>query len=813
MTTPREQPRIDRRDALRALSLTGLGAGLLAGCEASEDPFALTKPSVPGADGWTRGEERWVSTACGQCPAGCGVRVRVVEGRAIKIEGNPECAVNRGGIGPRGLSGPQVLYDPDRIRQPLRRVGARGEPRFEPISWDDALALVSERLRGLREKNEGHRAAIVCGRERGLMLELWQRFAAAYGTPNLIDGMCTENGPVADAMHWMQGVREIPAHDWNQTRYVVSLGSGILESSCQLVYFARAQGSMRRGAAGSRAKIVHAGVAMTRTAMNADEWIAVRPGTHAAFALGLAHVLVRDELYDQAFVAEHGFGFDAWKDEQGVEHAGFKTALLEYTPERVASICGIPVESIARIALDMHANRPCFALAGSEALLASNGVRAAMAVHALNALLGSIDRPGGLLVQRHAPLTDWPELEPDEIALAALAQERIDGAGGLRFPLASSVLDALPEALLSGAPYGLDSLFLYYANPLFSRPDPARWRKALEQVPFIVSFSPFLDETASEVADLILPDHSYLERWEDAAPAPSIGVAAFGVRQPVVQPLYSTRASGDFVIQLAKAIGEPLEEAFAFADFKDAMKQRVVGIFSARRGSIVEEQGNEFLKRLYRSGYWNDDAYPFESWEETLRTPSGRFEFSSQSMWKEISRVASAAGKTPAELLAAHGLPGDLDRACMPGYDEVSWRGKSEDHPLALILFKPNSYPVGGGANQPWLQELTAWTGRRTYTTEAELHPETAQAAKISDGDRIEVASSVGRIEALARISKRVLPGIVRIPQGGGHTAFGRFARGWGANVMQLVGVAQDSSLSGVPELCGTRVSIKKVQA
>jgi anaerobic selenocysteine-containing dehydrogenase len=375
------------------------------------------------------------------------------------------------------------------------------------------------------------------------------------------------------------------------------------------------------------------------------------------------------------------------------------------------------------------------------------------------------------------------------------------------------VLDALPEAILSGHPYAIDSLLLYYANPLYSRPDPDRWRKALANVPFIVSFSPFMDETVSELADLVLPDHSYLERWEDAAPAPSIGIAAFGVRQPVVEPLYSTRSTGDVLIQLAKAIGAPLDEAFPFEDFKDAMKKRVVGIFSAKRGSIVEEKGSEFLKRLYATGYWNDDAYPFESFADTLRTPSKKLEFFSQAMWKSLSDAARTAGKPAGEWLAAHGLPADLDRACMPGHDAVSWQGDPAAHPLELILHKPNSYPVGGGANQPWLMELTPWTGRRTYTTEADLHPDTAHAAGIADGDRVEVASSVGTIEVVARTTKAVLPGIVRIPQGGGHTAFGRFARGWGANVMRIVAADPERSLSGVPPLCGTRVAIRKVLA
>lgn len=807
------RPSIDRRELLKGLGLGAAASGLLAGCREHEDPYALEKPEVPGAGNWTKGEERFVSTACAQCPAGCGVRVRVVEGRAVKIEGNPECAVNRGGIGPRGLSGPQALYDPDRVKQPLRRTGARGTPAFEPIGWDEAIALLASRLKGLREKGEAHRAAIVCGRERGFVLELWQRFALAFGTPNAISGPSAENAPIADAMHFMQGVREIPAHDWSRARYVISLGSGVLESSCQLVHFARAQASMRRGSTGSRAKIVHAGVAMTRTAMNADEWLAIRPGTHGALALGLAHVLVRDKKHDETFVRDHAFGFEAWKDEQGVEHAGFRSVLDEHTPEVVAELCGVPADAIVRIANDMAASKPCFALAGPEALLASNGLRTAMAVHALNALLGAIDRPGGLLVQRTAPLADWAEIEPDDVAAKSLEKERVDGAGGARYPLASAVLDALPEALLAEKPYALDVLLLDHANPIYSRPDPDRWRKALAKVPFVVTFTPFLDETASEIADLVLPDHTYLERWEDASPAPSIGVAAFGVRQPVVEPLHATRSTGDVVIQLAKAVGEPMEEAFPFEDFKDAMKKRVVGIYNAKRGSIVEEKGSDFLKRLYAAASWNDDAYPFEAWEECLRTPSGKLEFASQAMWKSLTSAIAASGLSEKQWLASRGLPDELARACMPGHDAVRWHGDPSKRALVLVLYKPNGYAVGSGANLPWLQELATWPGQRFRTTEAELHPDTASAAGIADGDRVELASDTAAIEVVAHVTPRVLPGVVRVPQGGGHTAFGRFAKGWGANPMRIVGAVPQSSASGVSALNGTRVAIRKVTA
>jgi anaerobic selenocysteine-containing dehydrogenase len=801
---------ITRRDLLGVLGAAA-GGSSLAGCGQHEDPFALPKPDVPGASRWRRGEERRIATACGQCAAGCGVHVRVVEGRAVKLEGHTACPVNRGGIGPRGLASTQVLYDPDRIRQPLVR-RARGAA-LEPIAWDEAIALLAERLRSLRERGESHRTAIVCGRQRGMMLELLQRFARAYGTPNVFDGFCTADAAVSAALRWMQGVREVPAYDWTSARYVLSLGSGLLDSSCQLVHFARAQALMRRGQPTSRARIVHAGISHSRTAMNADEFLPVRPGSYAALALGLAHVLVREGLHDAEFVSEHAFGFEPFTGADGVEHAGFRAALERWTPEVAAQACGLSAADIERLARDLAAQRPAFAIAGSEELDATNGVATAMAVHALNALLGAIDRPGGLLLQRAAPLAEWPELELDEAAETGLAQPRLDGAGGARFPFAGAVLDALPEAVLAGAPYALDTLLFYYSNPLHARAEPRRWREALAAVPFVATFTPFLDETAAELADLVLPDHTFLERWEDAAPAPSVGVAVFGIRQPVVEPLHDTRASGDVVIQLAGAIGEELGLAFPFADFKDAVKRRVVGIFRAKSGSIVEEEGAEFLRRLFEQGYWTDDAYPFEAWDEVLRTPSGRFEFFSQELWRTLGDAAAAQSLEPRELLERLGVDADPEELCMPHHAAARWSGDAASHALLLVPYKPNTYAEGGGANLPWLQELVLHSGRRAWETEAELHPRTARDCGVADGDLARVSNAVGSIVVRVHLSSALGEGVVRVPKGGGHTAFGRFAQGRGANPQELISVATLDPLFGTPPQCGTRVTLSKEPA
>jgi anaerobic selenocysteine-containing dehydrogenase len=242
---------------------------------------------------------------------------------------------------------------------------------FEQVSWEIALGALGERLAALRAGGGAHRLAVLDGRGRGLTVELMRRFARAFGTPNVIDASPHAAGPIALANLLMQGVEDEPAYDWNGARYVLSLGSGVLDSSCQTVAFTRAAAGLRRDRA--RAKVVHVGPVRTRTAVNADEHVRIRPQTYGAFALGLAHVLLRDGLHDAAFVAEHTLGFERWTDADGREHAGLRDVLAGYGPERVAALCGVAASDVERLARESAEFRPGFVIGGADELRGSNG--------------------------------------------------------------------------------------------------------------------------------------------------------------------------------------------------------------------------------------------------------------------------------------------------------------------------------------------------------------------------------------------------------------------------------------------------------
>lgn len=743
---------VSRRDALTALGLAGAAviAGGVVGHKMSHPTatqavpltsLAFAKPYVRGAEHFGRHEERWISTSCGQCTAGCGIRVRVVEGRAVRIEGNVKNPLNRGGIGPRGLAALQMLYDPDRVTSPL----LRENDRLVPVPWDRAIGMLTEKLAAARARGP-ERVLVMTGREYGFMHDLWERFAQAFGTPSFVDGRPSRSTTLAQATLATLGAFEVPTFDWIKADYVLSLGAGMLEDSCQLVYLARAAADVHGANAGKRTTIVQACPTFDLSAQVADQWIRTQPGSSAAIAYGIAHVLIRDGLYDPYWVKEHATGFDA-----------FATFVSEqFAPARVAKIAGVPVKTIERLAQTLAARRPSFVYADERSFSFSNGWETALAVLSLNALLGAI----GTLVHLapRPPYAPWAAVTVDDAARAGVAKPRIDGAGSKDFPFARAVHETIPDAIAASPP---DVLLLDYANPAYARKQPERWKKAIGAVPFVVSFSPFRDETVDLLAHLVLPDHTFLERWDDSASAPSVGTPVAGVRRPVVEHVLDTRSTGDVLLDVARALGGSVAKSFPWGTAREALEARLHGLFQARRGSIVENKESAFLTRLYADGFWAD---------------------------RDAPRVAIAPFAFKTE------------------YADAAWEGDAGQFPLKLVVYRPLGYAEGSGANLPWLRQLRPRPGTvRTAASLVSLHPDAAPGA--ATGDAIEITSAFGTVQAMARIDARLAPDVIAFPMGGGHEAYGRWAKGRGANVMRLVAPGP-APHTGANVLSTTRVRV-----
>jgi menaquinone reductase, molybdopterin-binding-like subunit len=670
---------MSRRTALAALG----GVGAVA-CRPGWSPpegeatsRALAKPHVAGAEAYGTYEERWFHSSCGQCAAACGIRVRVVEGRAVRIEGDRDSPLNRGGIGARGVAALQGLYDPRRIAGPLRRDG----DVLVPVSWDDALADLGERLAALRLRGEPDRLLVWTGLERGVMHDLLARLARAYGTPNFVDGRPGRSAVLAHAMAITAGAPEVPIYDWDGAAQLLSLETGLLEA-CQSIAFTR-----------GRARLVHAGPVLDLTAYNADEWIRIQPGTGGALALGLVHALVADGAALPAATVD---GADE-----------LRRVAAAFTPDRVAAITGATPRAIAGLAAALTRHAPTLVLVDERSLAYSNGLDTALAAMALNAVLGAFWAPAGWLrVAPPSPLAPWPDVAVDDVAAAGLARPRLDGAGAL--PYAASVHETLPEAIAERPPA---IALLHHTNPAYARQQPRRWRRALAAIPYVVSFSPYGDETVDAVADLVLPDHTFLERWELAVPAPALDRALFGRRLPVVAPVHDTRATGDVVLDLAERLGGAIAAALPWRTVREATQVRVDGL----RGRGADHPG-----------FWIDDPAP---------------------------------APTPARITVRG------------AWSAPAWHGDAERYPLRLLVHRAVGSTEACGDTPPWLRSLRPFPGSRSWTFAARVHPDSAPG--IRDGGAISIESEWGAIEAIAHVDPRVEPGVIAVPMGAGRAGFG----------------------------------------
>jgi len=744
-------------------------------------------------------EEHIVPTTCLMCPSGCGMWARIVDGRLVKLEGSPVHPINQGVLCPKGQDAPELLYNPDRIQGPLRRVGKRGEGGWEPIPWETALSTVAQRLTKLRDGGHPERFVFMYGETRGQMRDLITRFAQAIGSPNAIshDSLNIEAAKLGHLL--TQGINDLLAYDLENTNYLLSFGASLLEAGRPVQRFVSGYAYMRRGRP-ERGKIVVIDPRQGVNGAKADEWIPIRPGTDGALALGLAHVIIASNLVDRDFVENYAFGYEDWQDEAGAKHKGFKTLVLEeYAPAAVAEITGVPAVVISRLAGEFATNRPAVALMPCKGGLlngSANGIYTAMAIHALNALVGSIDVPGGVQVQRYPICPGWPELPPDPLAAQGRQAERVDGAGTV-FPLAHHAYQAVADRIRTG--YPVEVLFLYDANPAFECPGGiARWSDAFAQVDTIVSFSSFVDDT-TRYADLILPDHTFLERWQDDF-IEGLGYAGVALRQPVVKPVYDTHHAGDVLIDLAHRVGGYVGVAFPWRSFLELLKEQLIDVGAS-------------WETLTSMGLWIVPPYPFasrgsDSWMKEVvgrdrqRAPrDGHFDFFSR-------ELHCALGGADEATLQRLGIQVRGDAVYLPHHEPVTYRGEAGRYPFVLnvvTLMSLGSYSAN--ANLPTLQEISGMTVGETWDSWLEMNPEAARHLGLRDKDAVWVESLFGKVATKVRLVPGLRPDVVNLPYNQGHRAVGRWARGRGVNGLELMG-PESEPLTGLAAFTNTRVRV-----
>ncbi len=810
----KENHAINRRTFLKIAGATTAGYALLKGIPAIG---AATQVAAEAAEApLAPHPAKWISTVCLQCDAACGMKVKVMDGKAIKIEGNPLFPTNQGGLCPKGQAALQVLYDPDRIRTPLKRIGQRGEGKFEAITWPEALAIAVEKLRTLRDQEQAHTVAFMGARYRGHMRQLVSRFLNAYGSPNDVALTGLGLDPALKAYNLSQGSEGHLAFDLANANYIIFFGAAWAEAWRPNVEVARLMAHLRQGRPGIRTKVVQVDVRLSVSAAKADQQVYIKPGTDGALALGMAHVIVKDKLYNQEFVAGNCFGFEDWQDQSGSRHTGFKTLVLrDYSPAAVARITGVSEAAIVTLAREFARYQPSLALGGRGAGGHTNGTYNQWAVHCLNALVGNFGKPGGIQQRQAPPFKPWPEVTRDEVAIRGLAQPRLDKAGTVQYPLANGIGRAFTESLQSGSPYPVNALFLYYINPAYSQIESQAFTRALSRVPFIASFSPFKDDTTLH-ADLVLPDSTFMERWDDETPAPTPGHAMVGLRQPVVEPLYDTANSGDVIITLAHMLGGSTGDSFPWKSYRGAFQDALLGVAQKQRGSPRAGNFAEFWEKTLAQGAWWDNP-ELSSAPFVFNTPSRKFEFYSQTLHNKLEflalKEAAAKGVSPEaamdNLVQGLHIEARGDDRFLPHFEPPRISGDPQQFPFYFNTYKPMMLAQGRGANTPWLLESYGAHVTNSWGNWIELNPQTARKLGITNGSTVWVESPQGKFKVRAKIFAGAMPEVVNMPVGFGHKGWGRWAADGGANPNTAMASDLDY-LAGSPAWGATRVNIYK---
>jgi anaerobic selenocysteine-containing dehydrogenase len=811
--------------------------GGVAGIHLTPIPWKLTDDIAIWTQNWPwvplpeRGAFTHEKSVCKLCPGGCGIEVRKAGERAVKIEGRTDYPINPGGLCPLGMGGLQLLYNKDlRFTSPMKRVGPRGAGVYMDITWEEALDTLAGRISNLREKGVPEAVAAVDGNETGSsMSSMVERLLEAVGSPNYIRMSTTQD--TYTMTNWiMTGLRGPMAYDLENAKYILSFGVGLLEGWGAPGRVINAWRLWHSKLPHKReTKIVQVESRASNTASKADRWVAAKPGTEAALAMGLAHVIVKEGLYDQGFVQGHTFGFDDWQSADGKEHTGLKTLLLEkYTPAQVGAITGLSSKSIESLAIEFAKAEAPIAISGKGKGYLNGSLYESMAVQTLNALVGNINQPGGVLICDPLPLASLPDLQRDPVAENGLKKPRLDHAGSTAFPFADSLIHNLTEAILKPKRSPVDTLMVFSANPDFTLPDGGAFREALKKIPFIVSFSPYRDET-SYMADLILPDHTYLEKMDDIPWPPGLQYPFYGLSRPVIEPIYDTRNSGDVILQLAKRMDGPIKASFPWSDYSDVIKERARGLFASASGRVRQDMDEpiwnnekrakptkpdfdsfeDMWEALQSGGFWFRPDHKFGLRENLFKTSSGKFEFFSRRIQKAIETLAQE-NSSEEHALERLGIRVRGDEVCMPHYEEIGFERKIEGYPLRMVPYEIMNLSSGWVPNPPFLYKTLFDHQLRKNDSFAEINPITADEYHLKEGDFVTVESPQGKLQVRVNISEVAMPGIVYLPEGFGHTAYDEFIRGKGVNPHELILTGRDP-LSGQPIWWATPVKIAKV--
>lgn len=650
------------------------------------------------------------NTFCDICAPGphCGVTCYVKDGEIIKVEGTDAHPTNHGKLCARGYAARDYIYRKDRIKTPLRRVGEKGSGQFEEISWDEALSTIAEKLKEIKNQSSPHAVAFYSGYNKWYRPFL-QRLAYTFGSVNY--GSESSSCFTSTILSWKCATgAEMVQPD-------------LKNAGCFLGFCANPGISsylMNGGLAANHnrgMKVIIIDPRITPASQNVDLHLRIKPGTDGALALGLGRELIEKGYIDEAYIQENVHGFEAYRD-----------YVAQFTLEKTAEITGLTPEDIALAAKMVGENKP-LAINPSNASLVhfKNGMQNHRAVMALSAIMGSYDRPGGMIP---TPLTyahsigGFETMEP-EFSVECYPKDGPLPIGCERFPLWHKITGEmqacdLGRAVLTGEPYPIRAIYAHGMNfRMF--PGAKEMEEALRKIEFFVDVDIFMTDSA-RLADIVLPACTSYERDEFKV----FGGGHAQYTQPVIQPLFSARRDDEIIIELARLLG--IQDELITSDRDTCIR------YMLRNTPIDLDE----LKKHPELPQKIEGLEIVPAGQHGFDTPTGKFELDSETI-RQLS------------------CP-ELDS--LPTYRCSEDEASEEQYPLILST----GIRIPGGLHSRLHDCPTARSLRGEPA--ADISPQDAQAMGIQKGDRITIETAHGAVTVLANPTIAMPRGMVSLYHG-----------------------------------------------
>jgi thiosulfate reductase / polysulfide reductase chain A len=744
-------------------------------------------------------ERQAIPSACWQCVTRCPNISYVEDGRLVKIEGQPNSIRTNGVMCSKGQGGIGQFSDPDRILHPMRRVGKRGEGKWKRVSWDEALGEIAARMKKLRDAGTPEKVMFHYGRMKASHSKLIKSlFLANYGT-----GTIGNHTAICEAAKWTAQEMTWGGHydnwDFDNTNYVLNFGSNVLEAHTNHIPTAH---RLIARLTEKNIRMVTFDVRLSNTAAKSSEWVPVKPGTDRAVVLAMCNVIMAEDLYKgdgEAFLkfVKVTAGASATIDEKV---AALKAHLAGYTPEWAEKVSGVPADKIRSIAHEVATTKPACIISYRGAVAHHHGADTERAVQMLASITGNVDNPGG---RCKAVGAKWKYPKGPKNKPKSRKLKIVDGMPGAAKMPTHHVSHQVLKMIKDGSAGRPDIYMWYCYAPVYANGEVKENIDIMKDenlIPFSVCVNPFYDESAA-LADIILPDTPFTERWGYEDMVSPTQIAEYYIRQPAVKPLGECRDFADVCIELAERMGFPL----GVNSHEDFVKQacaktplikaaggfeymKVNGVYhdpkakpryySYKKILKPEKYEKEGIVKDPATGvYWNWKKAHMANEAEALKKGYTHTKKSYKAyIGQEIDGVVYSGFKPDklnksgymelySEIVAAKDLP------AMPSWTPAPEHQAMKPDDLIMITFKLATQIHSRSANCKYLTEIS-------HDNAAWINPVTAAARGIADGETIKIKSAYGEVEIAARVTPAIVPGAVAVSHHCGHWEYGRYASG-----------------------------------